>query len=93
MATKTTTQEPAAREFAVVLSHAEIIALVNWHTTQVRNTTKRFGSAALDMKRFNIIPNGTNLKALHDIARQQIEGHSARAREFLAALKSANRKS
>ena len=93
MATKVSLQEPADREFTVALSHAEMIALVKWHTSQVRATTKRFGSAALDMQRFNVIPSGANLKSLHDVAKSQIVNHTSRARELRAVLKlkSANR--
>ncbi|MEI8289832.1 MAG: hypothetical protein WCH99_10190 [Verrucomicrobiota bacterium] len=90
---KISMKEPAVREFVISLSHAEAIALLNWHTVQIKSTTRRFGSCAMKMTAFNLTPNGRNLKILHDTAKQQIEGHSARARELMSILKSKNNNS
>lgn len=87
---KISTKEPADRLFKMELSHAEVIALVNWHTAQVKNTTKRFGAAAMEMQKFNVIPNGKNLKSLHTLAKEQIESHAARGRELIGIIKIQN---
>lgn len=75
------------RPYNVALSRDEVVALVKYHTAEMRKVTNRVGKMALE---FHI---GRDLKRLHDVASEEVYLHSKRGKELLAIVKPAEGKS
>lgn len=63
------------------------MALVNYHTAQMRKVSNRLGKLALEFR------TGRDLKRLHDAAKEKVQGSAARGRELLAIVKGNERES
>ena len=75
------TEEPAERPFNVALSHAEIIALSNWHCAQMRALKPRVGKI--------LMKPGISKRdsaSIIKLAQRQLTAHGARARCLLSIL-------
>jgi len=75
------------RPFTVSLSAAEVLAIVNYHTAQVRRIPKILGNAALKLQASSILWSSRDMRALHAEAKLQVESHTNRARGLLSILK------
>jgi hypothetical protein len=80
---KISKQEPATRPVTIDLSVAEIIALVEYHMREAKASTRRFGTAAMQLNA-NPLPQGRKLKLLHDACTANVNAHQTRARGILA---------
>lgn len=69
----------------VALSHAEVLALIKYHTGQAKRVTRVFGNEAIKLKS-DFFSSGNKLKALANISREQLKGHSDRSNELLKIL-------
>jgi hypothetical protein len=80
---KISKQEPATRPVHLDLSVAEIIALVEYHMREAKASTRRFGSAAMQLNT-SPLPQGRKLKLLHDACTENVNAHQSRAKGILA---------
>jgi len=75
------------RPYTVALSNEEVVALVRWHTIQMRKISNALGKAQLTIQSKSLFPSGRELKKLHDEAKALVEQHSQRARGLLSIVK------
>ena len=88
--------EPASnRPHKVALSHAEIIALINYHVAQTKRCTKFVGKNLLVLQANSILPKRRESNALIEKGRKICNAHIGRAEglQSILAAKIENSKS
>jgi hypothetical protein len=73
--------EPAERPFNVALSLAEIVALANWHTAQIKRIKPRVGKIIMEEG-----IRGPKAMLVIKEAQAQVAAHATRARGLLSIL-------
>lgn len=86
MSAKISTREPADRPLNVALSHAEVVALINYHVAQSRRIMKTVGKLLLEKRSIF----GSNREAINLIreAKLQCDAHIVRVTGLQYILKS-----
>jgi hypothetical protein len=70
----------------VALSHAELCALIKWHSAQARTVGRKLGKVQMEMMAERFPASGKTLKVLHQEAKRQIDFHIGRAKGLLSLL-------
>lgn len=76
-------REPADRPLMIALSVAEVIALANYHVSEAKLRTRRFGKAAMELSA-SPLPKTRALRDLHAACGTEVAAHHQRARGILA---------
>lgn len=80
--------EPAERPLTVALSHAELVAVINYHVAATRRISKLTGKTLLEKRAENVFFKSRESAALISEARKQVDAHMARALGLQSILKS-----
>jgi len=73
--------------FQLALSHNEMVALVKWHSAEIRKVPKQLGSIALKMREARV--GARQMKEIHNRAQDVIDFHVARAKGIMSLLEAA----
>jgi hypothetical protein len=74
--------------FTIAISKNEMIAIIKFHTAQVRALPKKVGAISMKLAAENVFPKTRELKALHDEAKDVMAYHTSRARGLLSLIDS-----
>jgi len=82
--------EPAERPLTVAISHAEVIALINYHVAQSRRIMKLTGKTLLEKRATSLLPSNREHIALIRVAKRQCDSHLARATDLSKMVEKKN---
>jgi hypothetical protein len=81
-------QKSRETPYTIAISKNEMIALIKWHTAQVKALPKKVGAISMKMAAESAFPRTRDLKALHDEAKDVMTYHTSRAKGLLSIINS-----